>query len=355
MNKALTRLAAIFVMILVAFVFLNGLSDTLSFAIHMLLNPAAKAGDAGRFYTQGDPELGWVGKPNASLPNAFGPGRGVKLDSRGFRDDAELAPEVPPGKLRVVCSGDSFAFGTGVGNDDTWCHILTKLNPSLETANLGQGGYGIDQAFLRYRREAPKLPHQVHLFSFIYDDFRRVQSDTTASGALHKPYLDLEGSRVVVRGVPIAQHSYLVHRMWQYMDDLGLVRMFASGGSRPRMNDAKMLEVVLATFEEMRQMAAAQHARFIPLYLVSKSDCIPTDPWALAAPLFRKNLMEQLKARGFEVIDTTEEFCRLPLDEKKSLFINSGPGFNHYNEKGNDVVARIIYKALEGMNALGRQ
>ena len=52
-----------------------------------------------------------------------------------------------------------------------------SLDPRLETLNMGQGGYGVDQAYLWYKRDAAKFEHQVHLLAFITDDFVRMQSD----------------------------------------------------------------------------------------------------------------------------------------------------------------------------------
>jgi len=67
-----------------------------------------------------DAELGWVSVPHLDLEDAWGRGRTLRTNGRGFRGDRELAPEPDPGRISVVCSGDSFTYGEGVGDDSTW-------------------------------------------------------------------------------------------------------------------------------------------------------------------------------------------------------------------------------------------
>ena len=130
-----------------------------------------RAGDDQR-HAAYDPELGWVSRPGLFLEDYYGPGRNVTTDSRGFRGRGGATPSVAPGRRRVVCSGDSFTFGEGVDDAEVWCARLAS--PTRETLNLGQPGYGVDQSFLRYRRDAGDLEHHVHLFAFIAGDVERM-------------------------------------------------------------------------------------------------------------------------------------------------------------------------------------
>ena len=77
-----------------------------------------------------------------------------------------------------------------MNNADTWCDQLATRDPRVEPVNLGQGGYGADQAYLRYLRDTKTLDHQVQLFAFIDDDFKRMQSSTFLG--IDKPVLMLD-------------------------------------------------------------------------------------------------------------------------------------------------------------------
>ena len=65
-------------------------------------------------YSDYDPELGWIAKPNIVLPDFWGKGIGIRTNSQRFRNLADIETRVAPGKTRVICSGDSFTFGDGV-------------------------------------------------------------------------------------------------------------------------------------------------------------------------------------------------------------------------------------------------
>ena len=108
---------------------------------------------AERRHTQYDPDLGWVNTPGVQIPDLYGPGRSLSINSQGFRGLHDTSERVAAGRLRILCSGDSFTLGYGVGDADTWCARLTALDSRLETVNMGQGGYGVDQAYLWYLRD----------------------------------------------------------------------------------------------------------------------------------------------------------------------------------------------------------
>lgn len=106
-----------------------------------------------RAHTRYDPELGWVNLPRFHDPDLYGPGLDLQTNAQGFRERQDTTPAPAPGTTRVFCIGDSFTLGFGVGNDYSWCHYLEGLQPGLETVNMGQGGYGVDQAYLWYKRD----------------------------------------------------------------------------------------------------------------------------------------------------------------------------------------------------------
>ncbi len=141
----------------------------------MVIRQEVPAEAAERRHVVYDPELGWVNDRNVRLDDVYTPGIGLRTNSQGFRSAADFSPDVPPGKIRLICSGDSFTLGFGVGDRDTWCDILTRIDTRLETINMGQAGYGLDQAYLWYRRDGLALDHQIHVLAFITDDFPRMQ------------------------------------------------------------------------------------------------------------------------------------------------------------------------------------
>jgi hypothetical protein len=162
---------------------------------------------AERQHTQYDELLGWVNSPNLYIKDMYGPGIFVQTNSRGFRNTQDFSTNVPDQKIRLICSGDSFTFGYGVDNDHTWCNLLTLKDARLETVNMGQGGYGVDQAYLWYKRDAAQLEHQIHLFAFITSDFKRMGRDEF--NGYGKPLLRIRADSLVVTNIPVPNRFFL--------------------------------------------------------------------------------------------------------------------------------------------------
>lgn len=108
-----------------------------------------------------DAELGWCPRP--------GTRKGLyAYDDVGSRiGAAPITRERTPGVRRVVLVGGSFARGDEVEGDETWAAQLDAQLDDVEIANLGVGGFGIDQAWLRLRRDGLELePDEVWLAFF---------------------------------------------------------------------------------------------------------------------------------------------------------------------------------------------
>jgi len=124
-----------------AFLLLEGLSSTILCVHDSIFTYRGQLGES--YYTRYDPELGWASTPGVRLPNFFGPGIGITINSQGLRGQDTA---IEASGFRIVCSGDSFTFGYGVDDEHAWCSLLAKFDKRLQSVNMGQGGYGIDQA-----------------------------------------------------------------------------------------------------------------------------------------------------------------------------------------------------------------
>ena len=79
-----------------------------------------------------------------------------------------------PARPRIALVGDSFTFGLEVRYEDTWGHRLeTALGGAFQVLNFGVDGYGVDQAYLRYRRDVVPWRPDVVVLGIINDDLRR--------------------------------------------------------------------------------------------------------------------------------------------------------------------------------------
>lgn len=88
---------------------------------------------------------------------------------------ATIRPVSPPlGVLRVAAFGDSFVYGNEVKAHQSWPALLETRTPEIEVLNYGVGGYGVDQALLRFLTEGSDLKPHVVVMGFVTDDLSRL-------------------------------------------------------------------------------------------------------------------------------------------------------------------------------------
>lgn len=309
--------------------------------------------------TQGhnfDPDLGWVGKPNRRMDDAFGPGKHLKINSQGYRSARDFDEKIPAGKVRILCTGDSFTWGNGVGNGSPWVELLSPLDPKIEAINMGQNGYGLDQIYLRYQREGDRFEHDVHVLSFIGLDFDRMRN--THFLDMPKPRLRLNGQAVEVENSPIPEPSDL--KIWwvgaaKYLFNLRLfgklmgLYLEQSGvpelGDRTVSEDGPLKALILRVFEEVAKLSAGRDATFVAIYLPVSTDYRPEerlDGW-------RAELRMELEKRNIHFVDLIDSFRAMPPPRAEALFIQSNTVMfeaGHYNETGHQYVASATYREL---------
>jgi len=101
------------------------------------------AGSYAEYLEMRDPILGWP------APTSFGTGT---WDSSGSR----IIPAFPDPKRHPECVslyGDSFTNSAEVSNEDAWSNLLS-IRLGCRVSNYGMGGYGTDQAFIRFHENS---------------------------------------------------------------------------------------------------------------------------------------------------------------------------------------------------------
>ena len=125
------------------------------------------ASDSGDGLLALDPLLGW--RYRAGYHDSVN-----TINAQGVRGSRIYSPAHAPSVLRVAALGDSFVYGNEVADADAWPAQVERLFPQLEVLNYGVGGYGVDQAYLRFLRDGTALSPQVVVIGFTTDDLRRL-------------------------------------------------------------------------------------------------------------------------------------------------------------------------------------
>jgi hypothetical protein len=242
-----------------------------------------------------------------------------------------------------------------VDTADGWCQQLEALDNHIEPVNLGQGGYGVDQAYLWFKRNNPTLKHNIQLFAFITDDFRRMESDTFLG--YPKPLLKIENGALVNKNRPVPKLAFMIPRLpfiREGVSNLSVVRLMrramtsfmpARTAANPQESpmdegpkDLEARQVSLKIFEDLQKLNQAKDSVLVLVYLPRRPDYAlgkEVGPW-------RQFFRDLSNEHRFVTIDLVDEIAKLPAQDTAELYSDNG----HYSEKGNRVVAEALYRQL---------
>ncbi len=147
-----------------------------------------------------------------------------EINAHGLRG-ADCQKEKPPGTFRILGIGDSFTFGVGVREEDTFLRrIETQLNenrvspPAFEVLNAGVQGYNT-------RDEVTHLEHQwldfdpdLILIGFYLNDAYSDHTFLNMGQALGIYQEKPEGLARISYLIDLGQHTYHARQMRQRMD-----------------------------------------------------------------------------------------------------------------------------------------
>lgn len=307
---------------------------------------------AERQHTRYDELLGWVNVPNTVLSNMYGEGRHVHINNLGFRGTTPIDPEQPAAARRVILSGDSFTFGYGVGDGQTWGAGLARREPGLEVLNMGLGGYGLGQAYLWYRREGDPLPHDLHIFSFITENFRRMTRSRFMGYG--KPVLTAREGQLVVENVPPPQPAAAAPgpapRWLETAQNLNIVRLINAQLAQVRQQQSDRWqrnaeETAALIFTELFALHKKAGRTGVLVYLPVQRDHRTSD-----SDRWRSWLAGKAEENGWAFIDLVRDLRRLPREKIDGLFIGQRSPYSgargHYTEAGNEWVAETLHQHL---------
>ena len=330
------------------------------------LPPTVTRAEFEEYLARRDPVLGWPAPPSVAPRIAPRPSPASR---------AQLRP-------CVTLYGESFVFADEVEDDVAWGNVLAGAL-ACPVGNFGVGGYGTDQALLRFiANEDDRAPVTV-LGIFPENLLRNVnQYRHFLSGA--EP-LSLKPRFVVDAGglrlVPMPSSSYdsfaaglrdpgrlFLHETflpdaphgpttWTFPFTASLVRLMLKQRVRNYVrgrpswidffradHDSHALPTTVAIAEELRRVAAAR----------GKSILVVVFPSLTAYELSRRaggspyaSLTTALEARGIVVRDLIADFAG-HLGERSFCEILTQPSrcAGHYNAEGNRLVAAVVQRQL---------
>ena len=279
-----------------------------------------------------DPNLGWVNGPRTR-------------DAKGSA--TRVARPRTPGVPRVVLVGDSFT--RELGALDARFPDGGLFRPGWEVVNLSVQGFGVGQAWLRFRQTGVRYQGDIAVFGLYLRDYFR--TFRTFRGYAKPTFsVDAQGE-VAIHNTPVLGPEALYEAYRSGERKIGRwgrswVLDFISGRMQLYRNHSRIQPDQFATFtallQSFREDAEAHGA--CPVLLV-----FPTRP-----DRYPGSIYEKLEGRTREIAPS----LRLPYvslaqalyegvsDEERALIFNEGSGA-HMSDHGRLEVLRVLDAALE--------
>jgi hypothetical protein len=228
---------------------------------------------------------------------------------------------------------------------------------------MGEGGYGIDQAYLWYKRDGVTLEHDVHLFAFITEDFSRMQSQTFYGYG--KPALAIRNETLTTENVPVPGRAF--YAPWLARSAAALAELRASDlirriakRFRPAdttnraATDSLTWEVTAKVFADLDSVNRARHSVLVLVFLPTQADR------GDVSGAWRRRVYEFAEREHIALADLIADFQQVPADAVDRLFIPAGAiefvgAAGHYTALGNDWVANRLYQHLLAMPEIARR
>jgi hypothetical protein len=334
----------------------------------LLYNPPP-IGDYASYLKSRDPILGWPS------PATIGQG---EYDSSGSR----LVPNFPDPTLASCAAifGDSFTWGDEVAPEHAYGNVLSGLM-GCRVANYGVGGYGTDQAYLRYEKVIKDNAPIVILGHYSDNIIRNINQDrsflTNQSIGL-KPRFIVEDNKLKL--IPLPNLTAVEYQnLRSHAQELLPYDYFAPGGASG-LHSLKFPFTLsaLGTFQHYRLQArvmgkpsysqfydpahpshALQVTETIIKTFVSEAQKRKQKPMVILIPdekdlrwlhdhgaLPYAELANRLRNSGVIVPDVALELSKY-LGNRDPCIIYTHCGGGHFNPEGYKQLAEIVFAKLK--------
>lgn len=295
------------------------------------------------FPTQYDSHLGWIPKPGSYGTDNYW-GRSLTILPEGIRSNGNM-PE-KRGAFTILAVGDSFTYGSQVGDDETWPAVLERMS-GARVINAGVFAYGLDQSVLRAERLFETFHPDLIIVSFIPDNVNRTERSVRTGAA--KPFFDVVDGRLELRNIPVPMRQSTAIRLGVLRRTLGysyfcdaLMRKLGKDGfwymgdwesARAHGNGCEVSALL------MKRLAAWSVERSVKILILAEH----TEEVASYYPPETKVVLNSAIESGLPVLDLSPDLIQLSGKDPAgfaSLFRG------HMTAAGNAFVAERVWRAL---------
>jgi len=354
-------------------------------AIHFILlprepafffrSPSVTAVEFDRYMSIRDSLLGW-------------PARRTDEEGAEIIESRPIPAYPTAGNECVSLYGDSFTYGDEVDHSEAWSNVLS-MRARCRVGNYGIGGYGTDQAYLRFVKNTHDSAKVSILGIFPENVLRNVNRyryflDARTTFSL-KPRFILENDQLKLVEMPAwSQEEFLLatrvpdkafeHETFLPDSEFGpvslsfpytwkAVKLFLSDRARSAMlghtswevfyRDDHPTRALRITSEIAEQFVKTGRSRgksaFVLIYPTARS----FKQFKETGELVTRPLVDDLGRRNIPTLDLHEEFGKR-VEQQAFCDLLTQPTIcaGHFNPKGNVMVSEIVHEYLIGMKLL---
>ena len=337
------------------------------------------ANDILLYLNRRDPTLGWPEPISYSESND-------EIDAIGSR----ITPAFPdPHEFPSCISlyGDSFTWSSEVDHEHAWGNLLSKM-VNCRVSNFGMGGYGTDQAYLRFKsntKDTARIVILAHLSENILrntNQFRGFLSPSSMYGYKPRFILDPENKLQLIPLPNFSSQEEYESLMSRSNNLLSYDFFKPNGPSGSQYMEFPFLMTAIQSVKyfriEARIKGELSYGSFYNSDHPAKGLQVSTEiikhfygdalasekfPIILIFPTLKdlnyfhkkkvwayENLVNELKKNGIEVLDVGKSLIEfLGSRDPKEIFSTHTP---HPNNEGNQLIAKIVYDYLAENNLL---
>jgi hypothetical protein len=302
-----------------------------------------------------DQYAGWKNAPNVNTQDPYG--NRIRTNSQGMRNEQEFAVD-KAGSKRLLIIGDSYSFGHGVSDDETYAHVLNNRHmPDWQVMNLAVSATGTDQQYLMYAHYGEQFSPDIVLLGFYVRDFNR---NTFSFRDYAKPlYIPNEDGSLTLTHSPVLSPQELIAQYqngqrqiggWHYSYAWAVfgkhisnaVKRDRSPGSLPRRTLSGIMEKLVT---RARANGTTPVWVNFPVRQITRNKPYRYDQVADFA-------MSEAKRLGMPALDLKPvllDYLRQQPDAKLWRPRDIG---GHFSVLGNEVAAQAIYEFLNNNKLL---
>lgn len=302
-----------------------------------------------REFRQFNPAFGWTHGPGSSFLMSVEGGEWNRYshNSLGFRDTYDT------GNSTVMLLGDSFTYGWGVGDNETYPHLLEEMMPGTAVRNFGMEGFGTSHQLLLYREHGEDFSGDTVVLNYYLgndakNNIRHLPPD---------PVFAIENGDLVLREPPRNESMFpgtedpvegsALYSRWQEIsgDDTFDPREHLPTQEEQR----RQFRLTRALLEELSAEVESDGAELLVVVIPARGEVQPSNPYKLNATLGREYWGRQRDLlRNFTASSSNVEMADFkPVAEDCSrrgqVYMDDGP---HLTAYGNSVLASFVYREI---------